>query len=273
MLGSLAESDDALQDAWIRVQRAGPGEIDNPAAWFTTIVARVCLNKLRARGVRREVAVLDHLPDPVVSPVGSMSPEDEAVLADAVGLALQVVVDTLPPPERLAFVLHDLFGLPFEQIAPIVGRSEPATRQMASRARRRVRDVETSSIETDPGRQREIVDAFYGAARQGDIARLVELLHPDVVLRGDFGTVQQPAMRVVHGARAVADNARIGATVGRDVHLALVNGSVGAVVTHQGAPFAVMAFTVAGGKIVEIDIFGDPERIGRVTAPLLEAGG
>jgi RNA polymerase sigma-70 factor (ECF subfamily) len=271
MLGSLAEAEDAVQDAWIRVQRAESVLVENPAGWFTTIVARVCLNMLRSRGVRREVTMPDHLPDPVVSPVGALTPEDEAILADSVGLALQVVVDTLPPAERLAFVLHDLFKVPFEQVASIVGRSEGATRQLASRARRRVQQIEPAAIEADVGRQRDIVDAFYGAARRGDMTRLIELLHPGVVLRSDFGTATAPALREVRGARAVAQNARFGAATNRVVHPALVNGSAGAVITQDGDPFAVMAFTIADDLILEIDIVGDPQRIARLAAPVLRA--
>ena len=269
MLGSLTEADDAVQDAWIRVHRAAPEGVANPAAWFTTVVARICLNMLRSRGVRRESELPDHLPDPIVSPVGPLAPEDEAILADSVGLALQVVLDTLPPAERLAFVLHDMFDLPFEQIAAMVGRTTVATRQLASRARRRVQDRGPTSVETDPDRQREIVDAFFGAARRGDMARLIELLHPDVVLRGDFGTVRRPALREVRGAVAVAENARFGAAPDRELHSALVNGSAGAVVTVEGEPFAIMAFTVSHGRIIEIDVLGERDRVGRVSARVL----
>src|SRR5919106_674341 len=193
MLGSLAEADDAVQDAWLRVTRAGASEVENLGGWLTTIVARVCLNMLRARNARREESLGVHLPDPVVSPEGTLQPEEEALLADSVGLALLVVLDTLSPAERLAFVLHDMFDLPFEEIAPLVGRSPAAARQLASRARRRVRGAEVPAPDPDLARQRGVVDAFFQAARGGDFDALVALLDPDVVLRADGGD-RRPAI-------------------------------------------------------------------------------
>src|SRR5215216_6758675 len=199
MLGSLTEADDALQDAWLRVSRAGTDEIENLGGWLTTIVARVCLNMLRSRNVRREEFFGVRLPDPIISPDRQMQPEDEAVLADSVGLALLVVLDTLTPAERLAFVLHDMFELPFEEIATMIGRSPTATRQLASRARRRVRGAEVPDPDANLARQREVVDAFFRAARGGDFDALVALLDPEVVLRSDFGGRRAAAPKVLLG--------------------------------------------------------------------------
>lgn len=271
MLGSLSDADDAVQDSWVRVSRAGADEVENLGAWLTTVVARVCLNKLRARATRREQAWDGHLPDPIVSPPGDLAPDEEALLADSVGLALQIVLDALSPPERLAFVLHDMFKLPFEQIAPMVGRTPDAARQLASRARRRVRGANTAAPMSDPLRQREVVDAFYAAARHGDLEALIAVLHPDVVLRTDFGVAGAGASREIRGAPAVARQARMGAAPASELHPALVNGTAGAVVTRQGRPFAVMAFTVASERITEIDIIGNPERVARVAASVLGA--
>jgi RNA polymerase sigma-70 factor (ECF subfamily) len=267
MLGSLAEADDAVQDAWVRVSRAGAEGVDNLGGWLTTVVARVCLNLLRSRRVRREESWDAHLPDPIVTRDERAQPEDEALLADSVGLALQVVLETLSPPERLAFVLHDLFGLPFEEIAPMVDRTPAAARQLASRARRRVKGAEV--VEADVGRQREVVDAFFAAARGGDFESLVALLHPDVVLRADFGPGRPALSTMVQGAEAVARQARLGASPAAELHPALVNGAAGMVVTRRGQAFAVMAFTVANGQIIEIDVVGDPERVRNVAAAVL----
>lgn len=268
MLGSLAEADDAVQDAWGRASRAGVDEVENLGAWLTTIVARVCLNMLRTRNTRREDPLEGALPDPIVSSEGDLQPEEEALLADSVGLALQVVIDTLSPPERLAFVLHDMFGLPFVEIGPMVGRTPQATRQLASRARRRVKGAEIASPERDLARQRAVVTAFFAAGRAGDFDALVTLLHPDVVLRADFGPGHPGRSAVFRGAEAVAGQARM-ANRAAEVHPALVNGAAGAVVTFRGRPLAVMGFTVAEDKIVEIDAIGDPERIRRVAAAVL----
>ena len=268
MLGSLTEADDAVQDAWERVSRAGTDEVENLGAWLTTIVARVCLNMLRSRNIRREDSLEVVLPDPIVSREGADHPEEEALLADSVGLALQVVLDTLSPPERLAFVLHDMFDLPFDEIGTMVGRTPQATRQLASRARRRIKGAEIANPERDPARQRAVVDAFYAAGRAGDFNALVAVLHPDVVLRADFSPGHPSRSAVFHGAEAVTRQARM-ANSAAEIHPALVNGSAGAVITLRGRPFAVMGFTVAEGKIVEIDAFGDPERVRRVAAAIL----
>ena len=266
MLGSLSDTDDALQDAWLRVSRAGAGDVENIGGWLTTIVARVCLNMLRSRNVRREEAIGLHLPDPIISRDGELQPEEEALLADSIGLALQVVLDTLTPAERLSFVLHDMFDLPFEAIAPMVGRTPAAARQLASRARRRVRGAELRKPDPDLTRQRSVVDAFFAAARGGDFGALVSVLHPDVVLRSDLG-VKRPRLSVVtRGAAAVASQAMIGAIPGARLHPVLVNGAAGVVVTINERPLAVMGFIVSEGKIVEIDAIADPQRVRRIAA-------
>lgn len=269
MLGSLTEADDAVQDAWLRVSRAEATDVDNLGGWLTTIVARICLNMLRSRTRRREEAFGVHLPDPVVTGDGSLQPEDEAVLADQVGLALLVVLDSLSPAERLAFVLHDMFELPFEEIASIVGRSTVATRQLASRARRRVKGADIPVPDPDIARQRAAVDAFFRAAREGDLDALVAILHPDVVLRSDFGTRHREASVVHRGAAAVAGQAR--GFPGALVRPALVNGLAGAVITVRGRPIAVIGFTVVAGRIVAIDAIADPERVRRVAAAVLDS--
>jgi RNA polymerase sigma factor (sigma-70 family) len=269
MLGSLTEADDAVQDTWLRLSRTGADEIGNLGGWLTTVTARVCLNMLRSRRTRREQPLEGRLPDPVVVPDGDVQPDNEAVLADSVSLALLVVLDTLSPSERLAFVLHDLFDVPFDEIAPMVDRSSTAARQLASRARRRVRGAEIRGPEPDLTRQRQVVDAFYRAARQGDFEGLTALLDPDVVLRADFGPKRPAASTVIHGAAVVAGQALIGARPRSELHPALVNGAAGAVVTMGGRPFAVMAFTVVESRIVEIDIIADPDRVSRTAAPVL----
>jgi RNA polymerase sigma factor (sigma-70 family) len=272
MLGSLAEADDAVQDTWLRLTRAGAGEVENLGGWLTTVVARVCLNMLRSRATRREEPLGPHLPDPVISPPGTLQPEEEALLADSVGLALLVVLDSLSPAERLAFVLHDMFELPFDEIAPMVGRSPGAARQLASRARRRVRGAELPAPDPDLARQRAVVDAFFLAARGGDFDTLVSLLDPDVVLRSDFGARRPAAARVTRGAAAVARQALIGALPTAHLHPALVNGAAGVVVTVDGRPFAVLGFTVTDGRIVEIDAIADPGRVRRIAAAVLGDG-
>jgi len=269
MLGSLSDSDDAVQDAWLRLSRSDASEIENLGGWLTTVVARVCLNMLRSRNVRREEPLDAHLPDPVIGPDGRLQPEDEALLADSVGLALLVVLDTLTPAERLAFVLHDMFELPFDEIAPMVGRSPEAARQLASRARRRVQGADIPEPDPDLARQREVVDAFFSAARGGDFEALVSVLDPDIVLRADFGDRRPGVPNVIHGAEAVARQAMLAALPHARLHPALVNGAAGVVVTVKGRPFAVMGFTVAGGRIMEIDTIADPERVRRVAASVL----
>jgi len=269
ILGSLSDADDAVQETWLRLNRAGADEVGNLGGWLTTVVARVCLNMLRSRGRRREQSLGLRLPDPVVSPDGALQPDEEALLAEGVGLALLVVLDTLSPAERVAFVLHDLFDLPFEEIAPLVGRSEAAARQLASRARRRVRGAEPPVPDPDLARQRAVVDAFFRAARGGDLEGLVAVLHPEVVLRADFGARRPAAPRVVRGAEAVARQAQLAALPGAHLHPVLVNGAAGVVVTVNGRPFAVLGFVVDGGRIVEIDAFADPGRVPGIAAAVL----
>ena len=255
MLGSMTEADDAVQEAWLRLHRADTDEVENLDAWLTTVVARVSLNMLRSRNTRREV----HVPDPVVDRADGPDPEHEALLADSVGLALLVVLERLTPAERLAFVLHDMFAVPFDEIARIVDRSPDAARQLASRARRRVR-AENTVPDADLGAQREVVDAFVAAAREGDFEALVAILDPDVVLRADFG----PRSREVRGAEAVARQAVGYSQIGLVMHPVLINGVAGMVSTRDGRPFSVGAVTVRGGRIVEMDILADPERLSRL---------
>jgi RNA polymerase sigma factor (sigma-70 family) len=266
MLGSLSEAEDAVQDAWLRLSRADASEVENPRAWLTTVVARVALNMLRARRTRREQPHDVHVPDPIVDPADGIDPEHEALLADSAGLALLVVLETLSPAERLAFVLHDMFGVPFEEIAPIVERSPEATRQLASRARRRVRGALVP--DADLTAQWEVVEAFLAAARDGDFDALVAVLDPDVVLRGDAGGLPDLSRRV-QGAEAVASQALYWSQVGLTIRRALVNGAPGIVSIRDGKPFSVGAFTVKNGKIVEIDFLADPERIAQLDLTLL----
>jgi RNA polymerase sigma factor (sigma-70 family) len=266
MLGSPAEADDAVQEAWLRLSRSDATEIENLGGWLTTVVARVSLNMLRSRKTRREEPLEAHVPDPVVTRAEGVDPEREALMADSVGLALLVVLDTLAPPERLAFVLHDMFGVPFDEIGPIVGRSPAAARQLASRARRRVQGAATEP-EPDLARQREVVDAFFAAARDGDFEGLVAVLHPDVVLRSDGGAERAV---VVRGAEAVAGRALMFAHLSPYVRPALVNGAAGVVVAPRGRPFSVMGFTVAGGRIVAIDALSDPQRLRKLELDVLD---
>jgi RNA polymerase sigma-70 factor (ECF subfamily) len=266
MLGSLNEADDAVQEAWLRVSRADADAVENMAGWLTTIVARVSLNMLRSRRTRHEELLGPHLPDPIVDPSDGTDPEHEALLADSVGLALLVVLDTLTPPERLAFVLHDMFAMPFEEIAAIVDRSPAATRQLASRARRRVRG-RAPAPDADLAGQWEVVDAFLAAARDGNFDALVAVLDPDVVLRADGGTTGLSAE--VRGAEQVAGRARQWGRVGLTPHRALINGAAGIVNLRDGRPFSVSAITVKGGKITEIDILADPERLARLDLTVL----
>jgi RNA polymerase sigma-70 factor, ECF subfamily len=267
MLGSFAEADDAVQDAWLRVTRADTGAVDNIGGWLTTVVARICLNVLRSRNQRREEPLDVHVPDPILASADTPDPEQEAVLADSVGLALLVVLETLSPAERLAFVLHDLFAMPFDEIATVLDRSESATRQLASRARRRVRGAHPEP-DADLGTQRAVVDAFLAAARGGDIARLVELLAPDVVVRADGGTLGQSA--VLQGREAVAQGAMAFARVAELTRPALVNGAPGAAAFRAGELVSVAAFSVSGGKITALDILTDPERLARLDPAVLD---
>jgi RNA polymerase sigma factor (sigma-70 family) len=269
MLGSLTEADDAVQEAWLRLNRADTSGVENLGGWLTTVVARVCLDTLRARSSRREEPLGVHLPDPILSRVDGLDPEQQALLAEGVGLALLVVLDTLAPAERLAFVLHDTFAVPFEEIAAIVGRSPAATRQLASRARRRVQAA-AAIPDADLARQRSVVDAFFAAARRGDFDALVAVLDPDVVLRADRGAVPVSPAKVVRGAPAVARQALTFARLALFVRPALVNGAAGVVVASGGRPFSVMGFTVRGGKIVEIDVLADPARLRQLDVALLD---
>jgi RNA polymerase sigma factor (sigma-70 family) len=263
MLGSLPEADDAVQEAWVRVTNAGAEGVENLGGWLTTIVARICLNMLRARAARPEEPAGVHVPDPVISRADAPDPEQEALLADSVGLALLVVLDTLAPAERLAFVLHDIFDVPFEEIAPMVGRSEPAARQLASRARRRVQRAGAPVPDADLAAQRAVVDAFFAAARAGDFGKLVALLDPDVVLRADGGA-RPGASFAVRGAAAVAKTALMGATPAAEVRPLLVNGAAGVVIIIRGRPFSLMGFTVTGERITAIDGITDPERLSQL---------
>jgi RNA polymerase sigma factor (sigma-70 family) len=266
MLGSLSEADDAVQEAWLRLSRSNADDVENLGAWLTTVVGRVSLNMLRSRRTKREEPLAVHLPEPIIDRADGTDPEHEALLADSVGLALFVVLETLSPAERLAFVLHDMFGVPFDEIAPIVNRSPEAARQLASRARRRVQG-EHPVPDADLDAQRKVVDAFMAAAHDGDFDALLEVLDPDVVLRVDFGPVG--GSREVRGAAAVAGQARTYSQLGLVVHRALVNGQPGAVSLLDGEVFSVGALTVRGGKIVEFDILADPERLRQLDLTIL----
>jgi RNA polymerase sigma factor (sigma-70 family) len=263
MLGSRAEAEDALQDAWVRVSGSEPDDVDNPGGWRTTVVARVCLNRLRSRAARPQDPAGVHVPDLVVSR-DVPTPADEAVLADSVSLALLVVLDTLAPAERLAFVLHDMFDLPFLQIAALVDRSPTAARQLASRARRRVRGARAPDAGTDRAAQRRVVQAFFAAARDGDLDALVAVLDLDAVLRADGGAYRPEVSAVLRGAADVAGRAAMFRQPGVAVHPVLVNGTAGAVVTSDGRPVSVMGFTISGGRITEIEILLDPARLSRL---------
>jgi RNA polymerase sigma factor (sigma-70 family) len=267
MLGSLSEADDAVQEAWLRLNRIDADEVENLGGWLTTVVARISLNMLRSRKARREEPLAGRLPEPLIDRADGIGPEHEALLADSVGLALLVVLETLSPPERLAFVLHDVFAVPFDEIAPIVDRSPEAARQLASRARRRVR-AERTVPDADLETQREVVDAFLAAAREGDFDRLVAVLDPDVVLRQDFGPVG--GSREMRGAAAVAGQALGYAQIGLDIRPALINGVAGAVAFRHGQPFSIGAVTVRNGKIVELDFLADPERLSQLDLTILD---
>jgi RNA polymerase sigma-70 factor, ECF subfamily len=257
MLGSLSDADDVVQEAWLRLSRSDAAAVENMRGWLTTVVARLSLDELRARRSRGEEPLAGGLPDLLVDRENAIDPEHEALLADSVGLALLVVLDTLTPAERLAFVLHDIFAVPFDEIAPIVDRTPEATRQLASRARRRVRPERTVP-DVDLETQREVVEAFLDAARDGDFDRLVAILDPDVVVRADFGAGRWQEVR---GAEAVARQALGYAQLGLDFRPALINGVVGGVAFRNGKPFSIGAVTVRNAKIVELDFFNDPERL------------
>jgi len=265
MLGSPTEADDAVQESWLRLSRSGARGVENLGGWLTTVVARVCLDMLRSRKSRREEPLDAQGTKPIVSREDGTDPEHEAMLADSVGLALTVVLETLAPAERVAFVLHDMFDLPFDEIAPIVGRSSTAARQLASRARRRVQGAATTP-DADLARKRKIVGAFLAASRGGDFAALIALLDPDVVLRADRAAVQVGAPKVVRGAAAVA-----GTFSGRaqTAQPALINGGAGAVWAPGRRPRVVFTFTITRGKIVEIDMMADPDYLGRLDLAIL----
>jgi RNA polymerase sigma factor (sigma-70 family) len=262
MLGSVDDAEDAVQEAWLRLSGGDTEQIANLDAWLTTVVARICLNTLRTRRARPCEELVARVPDPIVDAVGEVDPEHQAMLADAVGLALFVVLDTLPPAERLAFVLHDVFAVPFDQIAPIVERSPEATRKLASRARRRIQEA-APNPDSDLAAQHAVVDAFFAAGRAGDFDRLVAVLDPDVSLHGDFGP-GPTGLRSVHGASDVAGLARSYAAPAREARPAIVNGAAGAVVFVRGEPTAIMGFVVRTGRIAAIDVLADPERIARL---------
>ena len=269
MLGSVSEADDAVQEAWLRLSASEPGEIENMSGWLTTVVARVSLNMLRSRAVRREEPLSPRLPDPIIDRADGVDPEHEALLADSVGLALLVVLETLTPPERLAFVLHDMFAVPFEQIAPLIDRSPQAARQLASRARRRVR-AQPTTPDADVSAQREVVDAFLAAARDGDFDALVATLDPDVVLHSDGGTARPAASSQVRGALEVARRAAMWSRVDLVMHPALVNGAFGVVATLNGEVFSIASIIVRNGKIAEMDFIADPERLARLDLTMLD---
>jgi RNA polymerase sigma-70 factor (ECF subfamily) len=266
MLGSVSEAEDAVQESWLRLSRSGPSEIGNLAGWLTTVVARVCLDMLRSRKSRREEPLDVFVPDPIVSRDDGVDPESEALQADSVGLALLVVLETLAPAERLAFVLHDMFGVSFDEVAAVVGRSPAATRQLASRARRRVQGA--PAPDTDLNRQRKVVNAFLAASRGGDFEALLAVLDPDVVLRADAGATaggSGPAVsKVVRGARAVVEQALTFTKLAARTRPAIVNGGAGVVTVVGGQVFAVMGVTIKADKITELYILADPVRINRL---------
>jgi RNA polymerase sigma factor (sigma-70 family) len=269
MLGSVNEADDAVQEAWLRLNRADTRGVENLAGWLTTVVARVCLNMLRSRERRREEPLDVHVPDPIISNENGVDPEHEALLADSVGLALLVVLESLTPAERLAFVLHDMFAVPFEEIAPMIERSPAAARQLASRARRRVQG-QAPAPDPDLERQRQVVDAFFAASRAGDFDALVAVLDPEVVLRSDGGLARPRQTLMIRGAHAVAGQALASGRLSPFVRPALINGAAGVVVAAHGRPLFVMAFTVARGKIVAIDVLADPDRLHELDLAVLD---
>jgi RNA polymerase sigma-70 factor (ECF subfamily) len=270
MLGSMTEADDAVQEAWLRLSRSDTSTVENLSGWLTTVVSRLCLDMLRTRASRRSDPLDVHIPDPIVTLEGVDDPEHEVVMADSVGLAMQVVLEMLPPAERVAFVLHDVFAVPFDAVGAIVGRSPDAARQLASRARRRVQG-EAPVPDADAAGQRRVVDAFFAAARDGDFDALVAVLDPDVVLRSDGGAARPSATVLVRGAAEVAARALTFARLSPHVRPATVNGVAGVVVAPGGRPFSVMAFTVSGGKVVAIDALADPERLARLDLRGLDA--
>jgi RNA polymerase sigma-70 factor (ECF subfamily) len=269
MLGSLSEADDVVQDAWLRLSRSDTSEVENLRGWLTTVVARLCLDALRSRKARREDPVGFQIPEPILSSTGGMDPEQEALLAESVGLAMLIVLETLTPAERLAFVLHDVFAVPFNEIAPILDRTPTATRQLASRARRRVQGSAVES-DVDLSGQRKVVDAFVAASRAGDFDALLQILDPDVLVRADFGKLRDGTSEV-RGRTAVAQNALAFRRLASGARPAIVNGGAGVVVFAGGRPYAIIGVTVRQGRIVEIDILADPDRLSRVDTTVLDA--
>jgi RNA polymerase sigma-70 factor, ECF subfamily len=262
MLGSVAEAEDALQEAWLRIRDQDPRAVENMQAWLTTVVGRVCLNMLRSRRSRRETFSDVHVPDPVVTLRNTPDPEQQALLADSVGLALLVVLDSLTPDERLAFVLHDVFGVPFSEIAGVLDRSEAAAQQLASRARRRVQGSPTP--DRDLSRQRRVVDAFFAAARNGDFDALLQILHPDVELRIDGGKLRRELSVVLHGAKAVAAHTRRYARLYPYIVPTVVNGAAGVIIAPNNLPYAVIGFAISGDRITAMDVLVDPERLNQL---------
>jgi RNA polymerase sigma-70 factor (ECF subfamily) len=269
MLGSLSEAEDAVQEAWLRLSRSGTDDIENLRAWLTTVVSRVCLDMLRARAARREESLEVHVPDPVVTAIDD-DPEEHALLADSVGLALLVVLDTLSPTERLAFVLHDIFAIPFDQVGAILDRSPAAAKQLASRARQRLRGAGEPET-ADRARQRQLIEAFDAAARGGDIADLLNVLAPDVVLRADAGAGPLGPSRLISGAEEVAAQALLFSHMAKFAYQVLINGTPGFLVSPNGKPFALISITTQGSKITEINILADPDRLSRLDLPLPSA--
>jgi len=265
MLSSLSEADDAVQESWLRLSRTDVSAVENLRGWLTTVVGRICLDMLRSRTARREDPLDVHLPDPIVSPAEGSDPEQQALVADSIGLALLVVLDALTPAERLALVLHDMFAVPFEDIGRIVGRSSAATKQLASRARRRVRGS-TPTPDADPARERQIAEAFLAASRAGDFEALLVVLDPDVVLRADAGA-RTDLSALVRGAAEVAGRALMFRRLAYEQRIVSVNGGIGVLSLADGRPAALVAITVADGRIVEIDILADPARLARLAVP------
>jgi RNA polymerase sigma factor (sigma-70 family) len=269
MLGSVSDADDAVQEAWLRLSRTDVDSIDNLGGWLTTVVARICLNLLRSRAQRGEEPLDVHGPEPIISPERGMDPEHEALLADSIGLALMVVLEALSPAERVAFVLHDMFAVPFDEIATLVERSPAATRQLASRARHRVQG-QAPTPDSDRRHQRAVVDAFFAAARDGDLDALVAVLDPDVVLRADGGATKAGRTVVIQTARDVAAQAVLATKLAAFVRPALINGAAGAVVAAGAKVLSIMAFNVVHGKIAAIDVVLDPDRLARIDVSALD---
>jgi len=268
MLGSLSEADDAVQETWLRLSRSDQSEVENWRGWLTTVVTRICLDMLRARSARREYPLDVHVPDPIVTPVED-DPEQHALLADSIGLALLVVLDTLSPAERIAFVLHDIFAVPYDQVGPMLDRSPAAAKQLASRARRRLRGSPSAGTAVDPARQRAVADAFNSASRDGDFEGLLAVLDPDVVLRADTGDGPAWPSVLIRGAAEVAAQAERYASMARFAHPVLVNGAPGMLIAPNRKPFALIAIATRDDKITEIDILADPDRLSRMNLTAL----